>query len=196
MGGTIVVGSTGVGRRPLAHYRDYLGLLARLQLDPRLRGQLDPSDVVQQTLLTAHEKLGQFRGQTDAEQAAWLRAILANHLACAARKVGRKGGRPTRSLESALEESSVRLEALLAADQSSPSQGLMRSERLAELAAALARLPEDQRTAVELRHLRGMSVPEVCKVMGRSYSSVAGLLLRGTRALRGLLTEPERGDDA
>ena len=130
MGGTIVVGPTGVGRRPLENYRDYLGLLARLQLDPRLRGQLDPSDMVQQTLLTAHEKLGQFRGQTDAEQAAWLRAILANHLACAARKVGRQGGRPARSLESALEESSVRLEALLAADQSSPSQGLMRSGAL------------------------------------------------------------------
>jgi RNA polymerase sigma-70 factor (ECF subfamily) len=193
--GTIVVGPSEVGRRPLAHYRDYLGLLARLQLDPRLRGQLDPSDVVQQTLLTAHEKLGQFRGQTEAEQAAWLRAILANHLAYEARKLGRQGG-PARSLESALEDSSLRLEGLLAADQASPSQDSMRSERLGELATALARLPEDQRTAVELRHLRGMSVHEVCKVMGRSYSSVAGLLLRGTRALRGLLTEPERGDDA
>ena len=177
--------------RPLEQYRDYLRLLSRLQLDPRLRSQVDPSDMVQQTLLNAHQKLHQFRGTTDAELAAWPRAILANQLAEAARKLGRRGGERGRSLEAALEQSSVRLESLLASDQSSPSQGLMRSERLVELATALAKLPEDQRTAVELRHLQGMSVPEVCAAMDRSYSAVAGLLLRGTRALRKLMTEPE-----
>jgi RNA polymerase sigma-70 factor (ECF subfamily) len=177
--------------RPLEQYRDYLRLLARLQLDPRVRGQLDPSDIVQQAILTAHQKMGQFRGKTDAELAAWLRAILANHLAYAARKLGRQDGGRARSLEATLEQSSARLEACLASEESSPSQGLMRSERLAQLAAAMAKLPEDQRTALELRHLRGMAVPEVCEVMGRSYASVAGLLPRGSRAMRELMTEPE-----
>src|SRR3954467_2662682 len=91
-------------------YRDYLHLLARLQLDPRLRGKLDPSDVVQQTLVKAHQNRGQFRGGTEAEQAGWLRRILANTLIDAARKYQRELN-VQRSLEQAVDASSARIEA-------------------------------------------------------------------------------------
>ncbi len=176
--------------RPLEHYREYLRLLARLQLDSRLRGQLDPSDIVQQTLLRAHERFDQFRGQTDLELRAWLRAILARSLIDAARKFGRQEGDRTQSLETALEESSAKLEALLTTEESSPSQGAARAERLMELSLALARLPEDQRTAVELRYLHGMAVPDVALQMERSTVSVTGLLYRGMKVLRDVMGEP------
>lgn len=177
--------------RPLEEYHDYLRLLARLQVDSRSRGRLDASDLVQQTLLTAHAKRDQFRGTTEAEFKAWLRAILARQMAGALRGLGRQPEDRAQSIERSLEHSSVRLEAWLVAEDPPPTHRVEHAEQLLRLASALDLLPDDQRTALDLRHLRGLSVPEVAARMGRSTASVAGLLRRGSRALRALLTESD-----
>jgi RNA polymerase sigma-70 factor (ECF subfamily) len=181
---------------PLEAYRDYLRLLARLQLGARLRAKLDASDIVQQAILQAHEKQSQYRGTTEAERLGWLRAILANVLAAAARRFETKSralGRE-RSLEAELELSSSRLEGLLADDQTSPSQRAVRGEELLGLARALTRLPEDQRRVVELHHLKGLPVLEVAEAMGRTRPAVVGLLFRGLKKLRELLRDNEEGE--
>ncbi len=170
----------------LAAYRDYLLLLARAQLEPGLRAKLDPSDVVQQTLVKAQQNLEQFRGENSAELAGWLRRILVNTLIDAARKYGREQDWQ-RSLEQDLEQSSARLEAWLAADQSSPSEAAQRQEQVLLLASALAQLPEDQRVAIELHHLHQGSVAEIATRMNRTEASVAGLLRRGLKRLRELM---------
>src|SRR5216683_1147990 len=85
-------------------FRSYLHLLARLQVEPHLQGKLDLSGVIQQTLLEAYQARAQFHGQSDAQQAVWLRRILANNLTDEVRKLGRqtRDVRRERSLEAAL----------------------------------------------------------------------------------------------
>lgn len=177
----------------LEQFRDYLALLARMQLGPQLCARLDPSDLVQQTLLDAYRQWNQFRGRTDAELAAWLRRMLSCNLADALRALGRakRDIFRERSLDAALDESCSRLQGWLQAVQTSPSQRAVRNEELLRLAAALAELPQAQRDAVELHHLHGCSLSQVVAHLDRTEAAVAGLLRRGLRRLRELLQEPE-----
>ena len=175
----------------LWRHREYLCLLARLQLPPMLRSKLDPSDVVQQTLLKAHQNLHEFRGRTDAELAAWRRRILANTLVDAAREFGglKRDVGVEQSLDADLEKSSARIEMMLRTEAASPSSRVMRQEELEQLAAALGQLPDDQRSAVELHHLQGCSIAETAELLGRTERAVAGLLRRGLRRLRELMRD-------
>jgi RNA polymerase sigma-70 factor, ECF subfamily len=177
--------------RPLDQYAEYLHLLARLQIDPRLRTRLDPSDLVQQTLLIAHEKHAQFRGRTDAELAGWLRSILVSLLAQQMRRLRRHKPEQARSLQQALDESSARLEAYLDRHDTTPGGRLARAEQAMRLVSALAELPDDQRTALELHHLQGLTVPEVARRMEKTIASVTGLLYRGGKALRQQMSESQ-----
>jgi RNA polymerase sigma-70 factor (ECF subfamily) len=86
----------------------------------------------------------------------------------------------------------MRLEAWLIADQASPHEQAVRQEQLLHLAEALTQLPEDQRLAVELRHLKGCKVAEVAREMNRSKEAVAKLLQRGVARLRELLKERDK----
>ncbi len=176
----------GPAGQDLERFRAYLRLLARVQLDPRLRPKVDASDLVQQTLLQAYAAREQFRGQTEAEYTAWLRQILARNLLHAVRDLGRdrRDVHRERSLEVALDHSSARLEAWLAAEQSSPSQQAMRNEEALRLAEALDQLPEAQREALILQYWHGCSLAEIGTHLGRTPAAVAGLIKRGLKQLR------------
>ena len=176
---------------PLEQYRKYLLMLARVQLDPRLRDKLDPSDVVQQTMLEAHRQRDDFRGRTEAERAGWLRQILAHNLVDALRgfRRAKRDVARERSVQEALDQSSARLEAWLAAEQSSPSQQAQQHEQSVRLADALSALPDAQREALILQHWHGCSLAQIGRQMDRSPAAVAGLLKRGLKQLRLLLQE-------
>ena len=174
------------GLSPLERFRSYLHLLARLQLGGQMPARLDPSDLVQQTLLEAHRQRDRFRGTTDAERAAWLRQMLAHNLADALRALRRDRRDVGREvpLEAARSESAADLADWLAAEQSSPSQRAVKQEEAVRLAEALAELPEAQREALVLQHWHGLTLAEIGTQLGRSPVAVAGLLKRGLKELR------------
>lgn len=171
----------------LERYRSWLCLLARMQVEGRYQAKFDPSDVVQQTMLEAVRAWDDFRGQTDAERAAWLRQILAHVLL---REIRRFAGTKRRdlkreiSLEQSLAESSLRLGAVLAASGSSPSARLDRQEQELRLADALARLPDDYRQVILLRNVEGLSHEEVARRMDRGQGAVRMLWVRALARLR------------
>ena len=177
----------------LERYRLFLYLRARRLLGARLQGKLDAADVVQETLLQAHEKLAQFRGRTEAELAAWLRTILENTLAMAARQfhARTRDVARERSLQTGLGEASVHRKARPATAPPTPDEHAVHQEQLLRLDDALRKLPLNQRRAIELHHLDGQSLAEVAGHMNRSKHAVVGLLFRGLRNLRRLLNEQE-----
>jgi RNA polymerase sigma-70 factor (ECF subfamily) len=194
MNGTTSQTATSRNADDFERFRSYLYLLARSHIDSRHRARLDPSDVVQQTLLNAHQKQGQFRGSTDGELLAWLKQILANNLADAIRGLVRakRNIARERSLDEQIGDSFSRADGWLAAVQASPIQQVVLAEELLHMADALRRLPEAQREAIVLHHLQGLPLAEVGAQLGISSAAVAGLLHRGLKGLRELMAPGDR----
>ena len=155
----------------LEPYRNYLTLLARLQVGRRLQGKVDASDLVQETFMEAHRDFARFRGTTEGELMAWLRQILATNLAVQ------------------LDQSSQALDCGLVDRSASPSEKAARRERAVLLADALEQLPPAYREVLILRHLEEMRFPEVARRMGRTLDSVKNLWVRALAQVRDLLGE-------
>ncbi|HYO24245.1 MAG TPA: sigma-70 family RNA polymerase sigma factor, partial [Lacipirellulaceae bacterium] len=169
----------------LQRYRGYLRLLAESKLDRRLRAKIDPSDIVQETMLQAFRAWNDLRGSSEGERLAWLRQILIRNVLHAVRDFGRAKRNVAREqpLVRLADHSSAQLEAMVAADATSPSQVAVRAEELLRVADAMQELPEEQRSAVLAYYWRGASVAQIGAELDRSDSAVAGLIYRGVKRL-------------
>jgi RNA polymerase sigma-70 factor (ECF subfamily) len=167
--------------------RNYLELLARVQIGRRLRGKVDAADLVQETFLKAHRDFAQFRGTSEGAWVGWLRQILAANLAHLVRRycgTQRRDVRLERELVDELNQSSRFLDQGLAASQSTPSHQAARREQAVLLADALKQLPAAYREVIILSHLEGLPFPEVARRMGRTVDSVKNLWARALARLR------------
>jgi RNA polymerase sigma-70 factor (ECF subfamily) len=171
----------------LEYYRHYLTVLARVQISRQARAKAGASDVVQETFLNAYRKFDQFRGRTEGELVAWLRAILAT---CVVNYVHRhyarhrRDVRLERSMNDPLDESAHLLDKAFVASQSSPSQIAVRREQVVQFANALERLPQSYRNVILLRHVQGLPFAEVARRLEKTVDAVQKLWVRGLDRLR------------
>jgi RNA polymerase sigma-70 factor, ECF subfamily len=171
-------------------YRNYLTILATTQLDQRLRRRVNPSDLVQETMLAAHCDFAKFRGTTERELLAWLRQILINclhhaietHVKAKMRDVRREIS--VEQVSEALDRSAVSLAQVLADRGASPSAPLQQRERTIALADQLAKLRPQYRDVIVLRNLQGLSFDEVAERMDRKPGTVRMLWLRAMEKLK------------
>jgi RNA polymerase sigma-70 factor (ECF subfamily) len=155
--------------RLLESCRHYLELVAGRELANDLQAKVGASDLVQEAFLEAQQGFARFQGQTAGELAAWLeRALLHNLTDCARhyrtvakRRLDREVPLVPMGSDSVAEED-------LPVDSLTPSKQAIAQEQEDRLLQALARLPDDYRQAILLRHQQGRSFEEVGRRLGRS----------------------------
>jgi RNA polymerase sigma-70 factor, ECF subfamily len=176
--------------RVLAHYRPFLRLMAEQTIGAALRRREDPSDIVQRTMIEANDAIGKFAGKTEAEFSAWIKQILRHNVSNAVRdnRAARRDVRRENYVND--HESSATLSwQLPAAKGSSPSVKVVQGENALNLALAIQALPVEQRQAVTMRHLHGLSLADIAAAMDKTPPAVAGLIRRGISTLREKLAE-------
>jgi RNA polymerase sigma-70 factor (ECF subfamily) len=167
----------------LENYRNYLLLVANQELDPALQAKGGASDLVQETFLKAQRAFAQFEGGTEGELLAWLRTILMNNLASLHRDFHTEKRQLLR--ERPLDNNSHVAPTLLElkAGVETPSELVIAQEDAQLLQQALARLPDDYRKVIELRHQDGLSFGDVGRRMNRSAEAVRKLWCRAIQRL-------------
>jgi RNA polymerase sigma-70 factor, ECF subfamily len=176
----------------LTRRRPILLSLAEALLFPKFRGHIDASDLVQQTLLEAHANIHELSNYAEANLDAWLRVALKHNMLDAVRHAQAAKNNVARNIRDCdLQNSFLRLEQLLVANDTSPSQVVQRNEDSARMLAAIQTLATNQRMAIILKHLRGHSLHEVSEILEISESAAAGLLHRGRQQLLRCLNEEQ-----
>lgn len=168
--------------------RNYVGIVARAQVESWLRAKVDASDLVQQTFLEAYRDFAHFQGATEAEWLGWLRRILSHNAADFVRRYCQTDKRQARreiAFDATSDRSSVRgLGDLADPNGETPSQVFLRKERELELADGLARLAPDHCEVIVLRNLQRLSFEEVARRMGRSRPAAQMLWMRAMSKLQ------------
>lgn len=174
--------------------RAYISLVARAQIEGWMRTKFDASDLVQQTLLEAHQGLSRFEGETEAEWLGWLRGILNHNTLDFARRYQGAAKRDVKrefSIDRAGQppEASGQMRWDLPDQAETPSRILLNREQEIQVADAVSQLPPDYQEVIMLRNLQRLPFKEVAERMQRSPGAVQMLWLRALNQLQELLEQ-------
>ena len=174
----------------LEQYRVYLRRMVEARLDRRVTARVDPSDVVQETLIDAAKRLDAYLVDRPLPFFGWLRQIAGErvidahrrHLLSQRRSTAREQPSPEYSEDSAWE-----LGRRLVASDTSPSNRLQHRERMERVMAAMAELSASDREILVMRHLEQLSAAEIAGALGITTGAVEVRLFRALVRLRGRL---------
>ena len=159
-----------------------------MQLATNLLGDRDEAlDLSQEVFLRIFRTIGHFRGQSQLRT--WIYRIVVNQARNRQRWWRRRLRSSQVSLDQHLEQHG---DHLAGRDQVAPDRMLAQKQLASRLQSALDRLPFDQRTAIVLREVDGLSYDEIAYSLGVTLGTVKSRLTRARQALRTVLQESPR----
>lgn len=169
--------------RLLTESRGYLGNLAQSKIEPWMRAKFDASDLIQQTLIEAHQGLEQFEGDSEAAWKAWLKKMMQHNVQDAVRHYKQADKRDVRRERraDASRDDGPRMQ--IAGDDPTASRLAANEERDTELLQAVAALADDYREVLTLRTIQKKPFEDVAAEMGRSVPATQMLWTRAVRKL-------------
>lgn len=173
--------------------RSFAAIIARVQLHRRLKTKVDPSDLVQQSLLEAHRGFDDFQGQTPHDWLAWLKQIVTRNALDADKHYRGAACRDLRreQPQMASGDSNGTAHCSPIDPAPTPSQFLSGCERELRLAEALEQLPNDYRQVILLRNVERLTFDQVASQMNRSRGACQMLWMRAVDQLRTRLQDLE-----
>jgi RNA polymerase sigma-70 factor, ECF subfamily len=180
-------------RNDLFHkVRAYIGFIARSHVESWIQAKVDSSDLVQQTLMEAHQGFSKFDGSSEGELLAWLKRILRNNATDFVRRFGAQKRKANREVAiDAMTSSPSQHGRELSGDIETPSVIMSKREEEIEVANALATLSEDYQDVVVLRNLQRLPFAEIAERMDRTPAAVQMLWGRAIKKLQEALGSTE-----
>ncbi len=174
----------------LAGHRDYIKRVVELRMDGRLRGRLDPSDVVQEALLDAARGFASYAERTPIAFHLWLRQAACDRLSLARRRhLATECRDASREVMLPEHSSALLARALGRGRADTPLGGLVEQELAQSVRQALARLAEPDAEIILLRNLEELSNQEAAEALGIAPAAASKRYARALIRLERLLRE-------